>query len=66
MIPGYDEWKTALPEESEPVAYCVQCGDPLYEGDATECRTPDKRVLKMQRQAYEEAEREDRENEYII
>lgn len=33
-IPGYDRWKTTPPEEQEPVAYCSQCGDPLYEGDA--------------------------------
>ena len=33
-IPGYDEWKTSATEEQEPVAYCNQCGDPLYEGDA--------------------------------
>lgn len=33
MIPGYDEWKTAQSEEPEPAAYCVQCGEPLYEGD---------------------------------
>ena len=32
-IRGYDEWKTALPEEPKPVAYCDICGEPLYEGD---------------------------------
>lgn len=34
MIPGYDEWKTAPPEEPEPETYCAECGAPLYEGDA--------------------------------
>ncbi len=34
MIPGYDEWKTTPPDDPEPVAYCAQCGDPIYEGDA--------------------------------
>lgn len=32
-IEGYDEWKTALPEEPKPVAYCDICGKPLYDGD---------------------------------
>lgn len=39
--------------------------DCLEPEDTTEYRMPDKRVLKRQRQAYEEAEREDRENEFI-
>lgn len=34
--------------------------------DKTEYREPGKRRMKRQRQAYEEAEREDRENEYIV
>ena len=34
--------------------------------DWNESMTPDKEHLKRQRQAYEEAEREDRENEYIV
>lgn len=34
--------------------------------DKTEYREPEKRRLKRERQAYEEAEREDRENEYIV
>ena len=34
--------------------------------DKTEYREPVKRRLKRQRQVYEEAEREDRENEYIV
>ncbi len=33
MIPGYDEWKTAAPEDMEPETYCAECGAPLYEGD---------------------------------
>ncbi len=34
--------------------------------DWNESMTPDKERLKRERQAYEEAEREDRENEYIV
>lgn len=34
MIPGYDDWKTTPPDDPEPVAYCNQCGAPIYEGDA--------------------------------
>ena len=33
MIPEYDNWKTTLPDEPDPVAYCNSCGCPLYEGD---------------------------------
>ena len=33
MIPGYDDWKTTLPEEPEPETYCIGFGAPLYEGD---------------------------------
>lgn len=33
-IPGYDAWKTTPPKEPEPVAYCNQCGEAIYEGDA--------------------------------
>lgn len=33
MIPGYDDWKTDVPEDPEPVAHCNQCGEALYEGD---------------------------------
>lgn len=33
MISGYDEWKNSVPEDPEPVGYCVQCGSPFYEGD---------------------------------
>ena len=32
-LPGYDEWKTTPPDESEPKAHCYHCGKPLYEGD---------------------------------
>ena len=32
-IPGYDTWKATSPDEPEPVDYCKQCGDPLWEGD---------------------------------
>lgn len=32
-IPGYDRWKTALPDEQEPVMYCDICGEPICEGD---------------------------------
>lgn len=34
MIPGYDEWKTTLPEEAQPVMHCNSCDSPLYEGDS--------------------------------
>lgn len=34
--------------------------------DEIECQLPDRNRLRRIRQAYEEAEREDRENEYII
>lgn len=34
--------------------------------DEQEYRVPSKARMKKQRQAYEEAEREDRENEYIV
>lgn len=33
MIPGYDEWKTRLPEEPKPKAFCDFCERPLYEGE---------------------------------
>lgn len=32
-IKGYDDWKTALPDEPEPVAKCSCCECNLYEGD---------------------------------
>lgn len=32
-IPGYDDWKTTPPDDSEPVAHCDICGGPIYEGD---------------------------------
>lgn len=32
-IPGYDDWKTTPPDDLEPVAYCDDCGHPLFEGD---------------------------------
>lgn len=32
-IAGYDEWKMIPPDDPEPETYCVQCGDPIYEGD---------------------------------
>ncbi|BCZ26395.1 hypothetical protein EUBC25_04820 [Claveliimonas bilis] len=32
-IPGYDDWKTTPPDDPEPVAYCDDCGHPLFEGD---------------------------------
>lgn len=32
-IPGYDQWKTSLPEEQKPKEHCAMCGDPIYEGD---------------------------------
>lgn len=34
MIPGYDTWKTAQPEEPESETYCAECVAALYEGDA--------------------------------
>lgn len=34
--------------------------------DEQEYRMPSKALMKRERQAYEEAEREDRENEYIV
>lgn len=30
---NYDEWKTSIPEDPEPVAECTCCGARLYEGD---------------------------------
>ena len=32
-FPNYDNWKTTPPEEPEPVEYCHQCGEPMYEGE---------------------------------
>ena len=32
-IKGYDEWKTAAPDDPEHVSCCDICGEPLYEGD---------------------------------
>lgn len=32
-IRGYDVWKTTPPDGPEPVAYCAQCGEPLYKGN---------------------------------
>lgn len=40
--------------------------DCLEVEDKTEYRMPDKRRLKKHRKTYEYAEREDRENEYIV
>ena len=31
-IPGYDDWKTRLPDEPNPIV-CDSCGAELYEGD---------------------------------
>lgn len=33
MIPGYDEWKTSTPNDSEPVEHCDICDAPIYVGD---------------------------------
>ncbi len=33
MESNYDEWKTSLPDDPDPVAYCYCCGDPIYEGE---------------------------------
>ncbi len=35
LIPGYDDWKTAQPEEPDPVAFCAECDTPLWEDDVT-------------------------------
>ncbi len=32
-IPGYDDWKTRLPDEPNPIVLCDSCGAELYEGD---------------------------------
>lgn len=32
-IEGYDRWKTTPPREPDPIYYCDQCGEPVYEGD---------------------------------
>ena len=32
-ISKYDDWKTSLPDEPEPIAFCDSCGAELYEGD---------------------------------
>lgn len=32
-IPGYDDWKTRLPDEPNPIVLCDSCGEKLYEGD---------------------------------
>lgn len=32
-ISKYDDWKTGLPDEPEPIAFCDSCGAELYEGD---------------------------------
>lgn len=33
MLKGYDDWKTAVPDEPRPAAVCDCCGCNLYEGD---------------------------------
>ena len=33
-IPGYDKWKTTLPEPQMPLAECIRCGEEFFEGDA--------------------------------
>lgn len=32
-IRGYDNWKTTLPREHEPIFLCDSCGTELYIGD---------------------------------
>ena len=34
MIPGYDEWKTTPPDDTDPDTDSNMCGGPIYEGDA--------------------------------
>ncbi len=33
MIQGYDEWKTFVPDDSDPEEFCDICGAPIYAGD---------------------------------
>lgn len=32
-IPGYDDWKTTPPDDSEPASVCDCCGKYLWEGE---------------------------------